>query len=189
MAKNSLSDEMLVEIVRNGDFNRYGEIVNRYQEALLRYARYLLSNSLEAEDIVQESFIKAYKNLFRFNTKKKFSSWIYRIVHNEAINFIKKNKKQVSLEEHNFADFLKNDEDVELDFEKKEMQKYVKDCMKKIPLNYSEPLTLHFIEELSYEEISDILRMPMGTVGTRINRAKKMLKKICQKKGGGQNGQ
>jgi len=95
---NSLSDKKLVDLVRNKNQELYTHIVNRYQEKLLRYANYLVSNHQISQDIVQTAFIKAFKNLQGFNTKKKFSSWIYRIVHNESINAIKKNKKLITLE-------------------------------------------------------------------------------------------
>jgi len=138
----------------------------------------LIKNEERAADIVQESFIKAFINLNSFNIKKKFSSWIYRIVHNQAINLAKKYQKETPLLEN--WDFKSND-DIEKDFEEKETKEKVEKCLKEIPLLYSEPLSLHYIDEKSYEEISDILRIPMGTVATRINRAKKLMKNICQK--------
>ena len=86
------SDEELVEIIKSKDKEIFAEIIKRYEKKLLRYANYLLNDSDKASDVVQESFIKAYVNLNSFNNKFKFSSWIYRIVHNEAINHINKNK-------------------------------------------------------------------------------------------------
>ena len=77
-------------------------------------------------------------------------------------------------------DFKSND-DIEKDFEEKEIKEKVEKCLNKIPLLYSEPLSLCYIDEKSYEEISDILRIPMVTVAIRINRAKKLMKNICQK--------
>ena len=137
-----------------------------------------------AEDIVQNSFIKAYRNLYSFNTKKRFSSWIYRIVHNEAINQIKKQKKIISLDDNKFLlETLFTNEDIQLDFEKKEISENIQKCLNKLPIKYSEPLILFFLEEKSYTEISDILRIPVNTVGTRIKRGKIYLKKICEKKG------
>jgi len=183
--KESLSDEELVEVVRREDNELYIEVVKRYQEKLLRYAGYLVNDESIAEDVVQESFIKAYKNLFSFDVRKKFSSWIYRIVHNEAINYLRKNKNEVSYEANKgLVDLMASNEDVELAVERKELVKKVRECLGFLPLNYREPLSLFFLEEKNYEEISDILRMPIGTVGTRINRGKAVLKKICEKKGG-----
>ena len=177
--KNSkeLKDEQIVEIVRTKDKELYVEIVLRYQAKLLRYARYLVQDKIKAAEAVQEAFIKAFINLNSFNPKMKFSSWIYRIVHNEVINVIKKNKRERPLLDNTDFDSGK---DLEIDFTEKEIQERVSRCIDQMPAIYSEPLSLFYLEAKSYEEISDILRMPVGTVGTRINRAKVLMKKICQ---------
>jgi RNA polymerase sigma-70 factor (ECF subfamily) len=175
---NELSDKEIVEKVRTSDQELYAVIIDRYQKKLIRYAYNLIKNEDKAVDIVQESFIKAFINLNDFNIEKKFSSWIYRIVHNQAINLAKKYQKETPLLEN--WDF-KSDDNIESDFEEKETIERVERCLKEIPLLYSEPLSLYYIDEKSYEEISDILRIPMGTVATRINRAKKIMKNICQK--------
>ena len=172
-----LSDEKIVELVRKKDKELYIHIIKRYQDKLMRYASYLTGEEHNAADIVQESFIKAYVNLNGFNTKKKFASWIYRIVHNEAINLINKQKKQVSLyDDYDFDSGI----DIEDEFIKKELRNRTHNCLNQMPVIYREPLSLYYLEEKSYEEISDILRIPVGTVGTRINRAKNLMKKICQ---------
>ena|SRR3989339_1079269 len=180
MAENKeMSDEEIIEKVRNSDQDFYALIVDRYQKKLVRYANNLIRDEDKAIDIVQESFIKAFINLNNFDNKKKFSSWIYRIVHNQAINIAKKYQKETPLLED--WDFEGND-DLEKDFEQKEIVENVEKCLSEIPLLYSEPMTLYYIEEKSYEEISDILKIPMGTVATRISRAKKIMKNICQKR-------
>ncbi len=172
-----MSDEELVEYVRKQDKEAYAEVIKRYKDRLLRYALYLSGDEDKAEDVVQESFVKAYINLNGFDTKKKFSSWIYRIVHNEAMNILNENKRQLPLD--NSIDF---DSGVDLEDQliRKELKNKARDCLKRLPVIYKEPLLLYFLEEKSYEEISDVLRMPVGTVGTRINRAKLLMKKICQ---------
>lgn len=182
----NLSDEAVVELVRNEDQELYREIVKRYQAKLLRYAAYLIRDEAKAADVVQEAFIKAFINLKGFNLKKKFSSWIYRIVHNETINYLKKHKKEISLENNHW---LKSKEDVEADFNRKEARKMLYQSLKKLPLKYRSPLVLFYLEEKSYEEISDVLRIPVGTVGTRINRGKKMMRSIYKQKGGETNAQ
>ncbi|MBP9749371.1 MAG: sigma-70 family RNA polymerase sigma factor [Candidatus Pacebacteria bacterium] len=172
-----LSDESIVEQVRSFDQELYVVLVERYQHKLLRYAQNLIHNEHKAADVVQESFIKAFINLQGFDTKKKFSSWIYRIVHNEAMNSIKKYQKEVQMPEG--FDFASS-EDIEANFERKEEIASVQTHLKKLPVIYAEPLALRYLEDKTYEEISDILRLPMGTVATRIKRAKALMKHICQ---------
>lgn len=173
-----LSDEEIVERVRSADRELYAAIMERYQEKLSRYAVNLIKDEHKAADIVQESFIKAFINLNSFDTKKKFSSWLYRIVHNEAMNSVKRYQKEIGLAEG--IDF-ESGENIEKDIEQKELSAEVKKCLERMPLLYAEPLILYYIEEKTYEEISDILRLPMGTVATRISRAKILMKNICQK--------
>ena len=175
-----LSDEQVVTRVCSGDKDLFRELVRRYEEKLMRYAIYLVRSSDKAQDIVQESFINAYKNLNGFNSKLKFSSWIYRIVHNEAINHVKKYRKDVTLTE---AVNTMSDENIEQNFERKEVIERAHLCLTRLPISYSEPLALYYLEDKSYEEISDIMRIPMGTVATRINRAKGIMKALCEKSG------
>lgn len=178
------TDEELVYFVRTKDQEQYREIVIRYQERLLRYARYLLNDTEAAQDVVQQAFIKAFINLQGFNIKKKFGSWIYRIVHNEAINYLKSKKKEVlvdSLFLENIADPSVNNFEEML--EKKEKQQLLLGSLEDLPVVYRAPLTLFYFEEKTYSEISDILRIAVGTVGTRINRGKKYLKKLYLSKG------
>ena len=176
--KVELSDEEIVKKIRETDKDFFSLIIERYQKKLLHYANSLIKDEDKAVDIVQNSFIKAFINLNSFNIKNKFGSWIYRIVHNEALNLIKKYPGETPLLD-NF-DF-KSDEDIEENFIKQETKSQVEKCLKEIPLLYSEPLSLYYIDDKSYEEISDILRIPMGTVAIRISRAKKLMKNICQK--------
>ena len=176
VANLQLTDEQVIEKVRDTDKDLYVLIIGRYQKKLLRYANILLKDDAKAVDVVQSSFIKAFINLNSFNVKHKFGSWIYQIVHNEALNLIKKYPGETPLLDD--IDF-KSDEDIEENFIKSETKVVVEKCLKKIPLLYSEPLTLYYIDSKSYEEISDILRIPMGTVAIRISRAKKLMKNIC----------
>ncbi len=172
-----LSDEAIVEQTRSSDQELYAILVERYQHKLLRYAQNLIHDEHKATDVVQESFIKAFINLQGFDTKKKFSSWIYRIVHNEAMNSIRKHQKEISLpEDFEFA----SSENIEADFEQQEIVDAVQTRLKELPIIYAEPLALRYLEEKTYEEISDILHLPMGTVATRINRAKNLMKHLCQ---------
>lgn len=173
-----LTDEEVIERVRSSDRDAYAIIIERYKDKLLRYATNLMKDKDQASHIVQDSLVKAYVNLNSFNLKKSFSSWIYRIVHNEAVNSIKKNRKEVPISD----DFeFESGQNLEKDFEQKEIAIYVEKCLDSMPLIYSEPLSLYYLSEKSYEEIGDILRIPMGTVATRMSRARKLMKHICQK--------
>ncbi|MBW6441391.1 sigma-70 family RNA polymerase sigma factor [Patescibacteria group bacterium] len=173
------TDEEIVEIVRNNNKEIYAYIVRRYQDKLIRYAEYLIGDYDKASDAVQQSLIKSYINLNSFDLKKNFSNWIYRIVHNESINLISKDKKTVNIDPN--IDF-ESGEDIEDEYIKKELISNTRECLKNMDLIYREPLSLYYLEDKSYKEIGDILRIPVGTVSIRIKRAKIILKKICKEK-------
>jgi len=146
-----LSDEELVEKIRSENNELYAEIVRRYQQKLYRYLRYLSNRPGEAEDLVQDVFIKAYRNLFGFDTRKKFSSWIYRIAHNEGVNFVKKvsRGKQVSLENLEKINFSTGNEGDSMEdvFIKQEIREKMKQCLDELEAKYREPLVLYFFEQ------------------------------------------
>lgn len=173
-----MTDEELVKIIRTKNQELYSEIVKKYQDKLFRYTFSIINDENKATDIVQQTFIKAFVNLNGFDIKKSFSSWIYRIAHNETINLIKKYKKEVNL----LPDFdLPSKYNIEDEYAKDETAGEVKKCLNKLSVLYSEPLSLYYLEDKSYEEISDILRLSISTVGTRISRAKSLMKEICKK--------
>jgi RNA polymerase sigma-70 factor (ECF subfamily) len=175
---NQLSDEAVVDLVCRGNQEAYATIVKRYQQPLLRYARYLLSNPDDAMDAVQEGFIAAYKYLNSFNPSMKFSSWLYRIVHNQAMNTLRKRKNVVSTDE--LPNIVATKINHEEDQERRELKRQLDNHLQELPTKYRVVLTLYYIEEKSYQEISDILRMPINTIATHLSRAKSQLKKIYQ---------
>ena len=172
---NQLSDN---EIVRNSidNIDYFSCLYDRYEPSLLRYIkRITLLDDDQAKDILQEAFIKIWVNLKDFNPNMKLSSWIYRIVHNETVSAWRKNKsygkdKNMKLKDNLFADFPIDSETIE-DKERKDTLTH--EVLELLPLKYKSILVLKFLENMSYEEISDVLRMPEGTVAIRINRAKK----------------
>ena len=172
-----LSDTSLAIELQKGDIDALTTLIDRYQNPLLRYVRYLGATH-EDEDIVQETFIKAYQNINSFDKGKKWSSWLYRIAHNTAISMLRSNKYTLPWEDY-LDTFIRIEPVDTIDLELKKDQ--VKKCLSHLPLRYREPLALHYLEDKTYLEIMDILRLPMGTVSARINRAKKQMRTLCQK--------
>ncbi|MEA3429111.1 MAG: RNA polymerase sigma factor [Thermodesulfobacteriota bacterium] len=160
--------------------------MKRYEIKLLRYIRRLTTVSQEeSEDIIQEVFIKVYRNLNGFNQKLKFSSWIYRIAHNEIINQYRKTKLRSSViplnieDEANLIGSINDTIEIDGAYENLENAERVRKALAELPDKYREILVLRYLEDKSYNEISDILRKPPGTVATQINRAKASFKKIA----------
>ncbi len=179
-----MSDSELVDKIRDSDTELYREIVERYQAKLIRYAYTIMHDEDSAKDVVQNSFIKAYVNLKSFDTSRKFSSWIYRIVHNEALNAIKKKSKEFRPDDETWFDHIPADAaPFEETVDKKLLKNAVLAQIDKLSMKYREPVLLYYYEGQSYQQISEVLRIPVATVGTRINRGKKTLHEILKEQG------
>ena len=180
-----LSDEELVIRITAGDNELYSEIVQRYQVKLVRYVTNILNgNNAAAQDVVQETFIKAFVNLRSFKVDRKFSSWVYRIAHNEAMNYIKKHKREVQHDDEEWESRLVDERPTQVEeVDKMFSNKLVKRSLAKLDLKYREPLMLYIYYGNSYEEIGEILKMPRATVGVRISRAKDKLKLVLKQEG------
>ena len=185
----NLSDEELVQkSLDNRDDFYY--LIKRYESKLLKYIKRITNvTNEEAEDLLQEIFIKVYRHLNGFDQKLKFSSWIYRIAHNEVINFAKKRRGGPLLTRTSdgddssgaMLDNLAGEDDVHGNYVAMESRERVWQALMELPLKYREVLVLKFFENKSYREMSDILRKPEGTVATLVNRAKKKFTKIASK--------
>jgi len=180
-SQENLSDEELVKLTLENQEN-FGYLINRYELKLGRYIRRISGLGKEdIEDLLQDVFIKAYQNLNNFDQNLKFSSWIYRIAHNEVISQWRKRKarpENVYWEVDNILENITADFDISSDIDHDLLRKSLDKIFNKMDIKYREVLILKFIEEKNYQEISDILKKPMGTVATLINRAKKQFKQI-----------
>ena len=180
----NLDDNQLVVLSIN-DSQYFYCLMRRYEEKLSNYVRrftYLTDDDIA--DIVQESFINAYQHLNDCDCNLKFSSWLYRIVHNQAINFMKNNKQSVKIDIENddeFVDWLVADTNIEKETIKLHFNDFIQTVLQKLKPEYKEVLVLKFFEDKEYSEISDILQKPMGTVATLLSRAKIQFKKIYEK--------
>ena len=167
------------------DTQAFAVLVLRYEAKLLRYIRRIgIRNVEDSEDVLQEIFIKVYKNLNAFDTSMSFSSWIYRIAHNEAVSFYR--KRSVRAEGHQLPD----SEDIltwlpeesattpERLFDASLGIQAVAVALRALDAKYRDAIILRYFEQKEYDEISDILKIPIGTVGTLIHRGKKQLAKI-----------
>ena len=177
---NSTDEELVQKSLLNSDY--FGILVDRYEQKFLRYIGRLLGrNSSDIEDILQDVFIKIYEHLNDFDTNLKFSSWGYRIARNETIDKIRHlNQTRIiklnDLELEEIADKINLIDDLD----NKILKQKILTALNTLKPKYQEPLILLLLEEKSYEEISDILRKPVGTVGSLINRGKEKLKNLIK---------
>ena len=180
----SPSDEELVAAVLAGEVDLYAEIVGRYQGRLVNYLFRLLRNLDEAHDLAQEVFLKVYQALDRFNPEYRFSTWLFRVGQNAAIDHIRKRRlKMVSM--HRPQDESGGERDWEFpssdptpygDARNVERGKAIQRAVASLPWEYRELIVLRHFGELSYEEIATLKEMPLGTVKNKLFRGRQMLK-------------
>ncbi len=183
----ALTDKELVAIVLSHK-DAFSAVIYRYENPLKRYIKRLgVFDDRDVEDILQNSFIKVYRYLRSFDNSYAFSSWIYRIVHNETYDFFrsKKRRPEIVLSDEESQIFLSipaNEEGLEEVFDKNLKNQDIKNAIGKLEKKYKDIVILRFVEDKDYNEISDILQIPLGSVATLIHRAKKDLKKNLLKK-------
>ena len=178
------SDEVIAQRVQQGDTEAFGELMERYQSKLARYARKFVSDSDESKDIVQEVFVKAFENLQSFDATRRFSPWIYRIAHNEFVNALKKRSRGpvFGLDLDVVFPHLTAPERADEGALERDLRRELEEYLAELDPKYREPLVLYYFEGLSYKDMADILRIPTSTVGVRLARGKAMLQNIAAKK-------
>lgn len=175
-------DAAIVARVTNGDSNAYAELMERYEQKLFRYVVYLLRDEATAADIVQDTFIKAYQNLRSYKPAYKFSSWLYRIAHNETMNVIRKNKHRSEADIETLPE-LGYDPRLAEKLDKALLKKQVQRCLGELEPKYREVVQLIYFEQMKYDEAGDVLHVPTSTVGVWLKRAKDKLRVICSQRG------
>lgn len=177
-------DRILVERVQAGDKQAFGLLVTKYQRKLARLVSRMVRDPAEVEDIVQDSFIRAYKALPNFRNDSAFYTWLYRIGVNTAKNWLVTHGRRAQLtsttdgedtENYDEPELLRNNETPERLLMTKQIGETVNAVVEALPEDLRTALTLREIEGLSYEEIADVMDCPIGTVRSRIFRARDVI--------------
>lgn len=173
-----LTDEELIRRFQAGDEAAFEEIVYRYSDRLMNFAYRFVLNREESEDIVQDTFLKVYQNRHAYREIAKFSTWIYTITGNLAKTVLRKRRNRKLFffsrlgPEDKDMDFPSKDRKPENKIEGQFDERIIQRAIKKLPEHFRTVIILRDIQELSYEEISNIINAPLGTVKSRINRAR-----------------
>ena len=181
--KDVPTDEELISRFQSGDIYAFEEIVHRYKDPLVNFIYNYVGNRTEAEDIVQETFLRVFKNKHLYRSIAKFSTWIYTIASNLAKTELRRRKRRRFL---SLSHMGYDDKDYELPDEYFSPERIVDNKMKgrtirkeieALPEKFKEVVILRDIQEFSYEEIGQILKIPVGTVKSRVNRGRLRLQK------------
>ena len=163
------------------DRNAYARIVTRYEGVLERYVRRLLGQNAQfVDDVLQETFIKAYVNLNGYDRSRPFAPWLYRIAHNEAVTFLRRRRTQPQViageEGRIILERTADGADIHATYGFIELEKRIQAALAGLEQRYRDVLVLRYLEERSYDDIADILALPPGTVATRLKRGLQRLK-------------
>jgi len=186
------SEETIIKEAQNGNDASFEKLMKLYQDRAYAIAYGIMGNSHDAYDMVQDSFIKIYKNINKFNFKSKFNTWIYRIVKNTCIDELRKQKRKKTVSLNGI--FNHNDEEVAFQYkdqsksieeiiEEKEVSKILKQEIEKLSYEQRSVLILYDIKGYDYKEISKIMEVNLGTVKSRLFRARNNLAKLLRNNG------
>ncbi len=186
--KDLTDAELIVKSIA-GREESFEEIVIRYQRPIVSYVYRMLNDYDSALDVTQEVFIKVYKSLDRYSSEYKFSTWLYRIAHNAAIDHIRRNSKKLQSLETEGKDGtyelqLESPRPTpEQERENNEWRMEIEAVVKCLPTVYRELIILRHSKDLSYDEISEITELPLGTVKNRLFRAREMMREMFIERG------
>lgn len=172
---DTFTDEALVRDIQAGNISAFEPLVVRYQEKLLAFVTYIVRDAATAADIVQESFITLYKTIDRVDADKKFSSYLFSIARNNAISFLRSRKFHVPIED---ALDVPASDTPEQQLDASEETRRIREALDLIDRKYKQVISLYYFDDLSYEEMSKRLHLPVNTIRTHVRRAKDALRKV-----------
>lgn len=180
-------DQVLVEAARAGDNRAYGQLVEAYQRRVYALAFGMLRHKDDAWDVAQEAFVKAYKNLDKFEGHSAFYTWLYRITYNVAMDHLRYHKRRetVDMDQHEMEQHIEDDKGHDFtnpleSLDRKELRAVLARAMDELSEKHRAIIVLREIEGLSYEEMADVLKISKGTVMSRLFHARKNLQKLLE---------
>ena len=181
-----MDEKALIGQILAGDQDAFARLVQAYQKPVYNLCLRMVSNPTDAEDLAQEAFVKAWRGLRFYKHEAAFSTWLYRLTSNVCIDFLRRQKKTVSLTVEEDAPDLEVPDAAPLPEEQvlnKEKQHAVAAAMAQLEEEYRLALTLRVVDDLTYEQIAEVLGIKLGTVKSRIARARERMRKMLRENG------
>ena len=177
-----LTDIEIIESVRKGNQSDFEILVDRYKNKAFSLLCGMLKDSMEAEEVLQDAFLKAYYGLKNFKQEAKFSTWFYRIVYNTALTRLSTKKRKIEKEMTSIDEELNiSDNTYTEQSEKKELSKLIDELLDKLPANYASVITMFYLEEMTCEEIAEVTNKSLSNVKVLLHRSRNALKDIVLK--------
>lgn len=189
---SELTDGELLEKAIGGREDGFEELVRRYQRPITGYVYRMVGNYDAALDVTQEVFIKVYNSMTRYSSEYKFSTWLYKISHNAAIDYLRRNSNHLQCLETESADasgeayqrqFESKRPSPETERQQSEWREEIASVVKCLPMGYRELIVLRHTHDLSYDEIAEVTNLPLGTVKNRLFRAREMMREMFVERG------
>jgi len=178
----NLSDQEIIDSVRKGNESDYSIIINRYKNKAFSLLMRMLKNEFDAEEVLQDCFLKAYNSLNSFKGEAKFSTWFYRIVYNSALTKLSSQKRKIEAEMSSVEDNFDLESEYNADdIEKKDLQEFVQDIINKLPERYSAIITMFYLNEMSIEEISEVMQITVSNVKVMLYRSRNSMRDLVLK--------
>ena len=181
------NEDQIIAAIRSGNARAYAVLVDRYKDRALSLAVRLVGDHDEAEELVQDAFVNAYRKLDQFRGDARFGTWLHRILYNLCMTRVARRKERMasldSLEE-NPAGMLHEDKGPSIQemVEENELVALLSDEINRLPETLKAPLLLFYVDELKYEEVAEVMNIPMGTVKTYLHRGRNLLRQRMQAK-------
>lgn len=166
-----MQDEIIIKEIKNGNKEIFGKLVEKYQDSLFTFIFYSVKDEGNAKDILQETFIKALKEIDKYKEEGKFKAWLWTIARNKVMDFYRKGGKTVPLEE----EIIKQDDETSKNALGQIELNHIKSLIENLPPEQKEVILMR--QYLSFKEIASVLNCPLGTVLARLNRAIKKIQK------------
>lgn len=174
------SDQEIIEAIRSGHLRAFGALVDRHKDRAMTLALRMVGEREDAEEVVQDAFLRAFRSLEQFRGESRFSTWFYRILYNACMTRVTRRPKKGETVEcgDEAIDMMdSNDPSVQQTLENEEEQAVLQEEITRLPETFRTALTLFYVQELSYDEMASILKMPLGTVKTNLSRGRLLLRK------------
>ncbi len=171
-----LDDVALVHASQTGDQDAFTLLVQRHQRRVFNLVFRMLQQYEEANEVTQETFLAAWQGLSSFRGEARFTTWLYRIAYNCALKQLEQRKRDNILQLAMQAEQIDNDERIGAELEVRDRQVFVREHLAQLPAKYRVVLVLRHLQDMTYEEMAEVLTMPIGTIKTQLFRARNLLK-------------
>ena len=173
----NLSDNVIIESILNGNESDFTLIVERYKDRAFSLLNNMLKNRMDAEEALQDSFVKAFRSLKYFKNESKFSTWFYKIVYNTGLTVATDKKRNIQLQMNSIDEMYNLQYDDSKDYAKQDVKDYIINMIDKLPIRNALVLILFYMDNFSLKEISSILDISLSNTKVLLHRSRNMLRK------------